>query len=453
MNTTVLNATMTNGRVDLFSARVPRYTSYPTAPHFHAGVTDATLRQWLQDLPQGMPLSLYVHIPFCDTLCWFCGCHTTVVNHYSPLQSYLKNLYAEIANIGPLLKGHPVTHLHWGGGSPTILQPDDVRGVKAALEASFEFSPGAEFAVEIDPRGMKQPMVDALAESGLTRASIGVQDFDPEVQKAINRIQPFEETRDVVEALRAAGLKSLNIDLIYGLPYQTREMVARTIELSLSMAPQRFAVFGYAHVPHFKKHMQLIKEETLPGAEERFEQFELAHLLLSAAGYTAVGLGHFAVPEDSLAIAQKNGTLQRNFQGYTSDDAPALIGLGASSISALPQGYIQNKPDVPDWRKTIESGALPVARGIALSEDDKLRRGIIEKLMCFLAVDLAAFGKSVTDFPGEMEALQPLIAEGYVIVEGSVLRVPQNARAAVRLVASVFDSYLAGSKAVHAVAV
>ncbi len=451
MNTTVMN--VINGRVDLFSARVPRYTSYPTAPHFHAGVTDATLRQWLHDLPEGMPLSLYVHIPFCDTLCWFCGCHTTVVNHYSPLQSYLKHLYAEIANIGPLLKGHPVTHLHWGGGSPTILAPDDVRGVKAALEESFAFAPDAEFAVEIDPRGLKQPMVDALTEAKLTRASIGVQDFDPKVQQAINRIQPYEETRDVVNALRAAGLKSLNIDLIYGLPYQTRANVARTIELSLSLEPQRFAVFGYAHVPHFKKHMQLIRDETLPGAEERFEQFELAHRLLSTAGYTAVGLDHFAVPEDSLAIAQKNGTLQRNFQGYTSDDAPALIGLGASSISALPQGYIQNKPEVPEWRKTIEAGGLPVARGIAISEDDKLRRGIIEKLMCFLAVDLALFGKTTADFPREMAALQPLIAEGYVVVEGSVLRVPQHARAAVRLVASVFDSYLANSKAVHAVAV
>jgi oxygen-independent coproporphyrinogen-3 oxidase len=199
--------------------------------------------------------------------------------------------------------------------------------------------------------------------------------------------------------------------------------------------------------------MQLIKEETLPGAEERFEQFELAHMLLSAAGYTAVGLDHFAVPEDSLAIAQKNGTLQRNFQGYTSDDAPALIGLGASSISALPQGYVQNKPDVPDWRKTIEAGALPVARGIALSEDDKLRRGIIEKLMCFLSVDLAAFGKSAADFPREMDALAPLLAAGYVVQDGTVLRVPSSARAAVRLVASVFDTYLAKSTAVHAVAV
>jgi len=448
-----MTQSVTNSRVNLFSARVPRYTSYPTAPHFHAEVTQATLRGWLEGLPEGMPLSLYVHIPFCDTLCWFCGCHTTVVNRYSPVESYLKYLYTEIANIGPLLKGHPVTHLHWGGGSPTMLSPADVRDVKHALETSFEFASDAEFAVEIDPRGLKPEMVTTLAECGLTRASIGVQDFDPKVQKAINRIQPYEETRDVVNALRAVGVSSLNIDLIYGLPYQTMANVQRTIELALSLKPQRFAVFGYAHVPHFKKHMQLIKEETLPQAEERFEQFELAHRLLSEAGYVAVGLDHFALPDDSMAVAQVNGSLQRNFQGYTSDDAPALIGLGASSISALPQGYIQNKPEVPEWRKSVEAGDLPVARGIALSEDDKLRRGIIEKLMCFLEVDLAAFGKTPADFPEEMEALAPLLKEGLVVQEGAVLRVPQSARAAVRLVASVFDAYLAKSKAVHAVAV
>jgi oxygen-independent coproporphyrinogen-3 oxidase len=442
-----------NSNVDLFSARVPRYTSYPTAPHFHVGIGQNELKQWLAGLPAGLPLSLYVHIPFCDTLCWFCGCHTTVVNRYSPVSSYLNDLFTEIANIGPYLKGHPVTHLHWGGGSPTMLTPDDVRTLKGTLTRAFDFAPDAEFAVEIDPRGLKDELIATLGECGLTRASIGVQDFAPQVQKAINRIQPFDETKRVVDALRAAGVTSLNIDLIYGLPYQTRENVARTIELSLSLKPQRFAVFGYAHVPHFKKHMQLIKTETLPDAAERFAQFELAHSLISAAGYAAIGLDHFALPDDSLAVAAKAGTLARNFQGYTSDDAPALIGLGASSISALPQGYVQNKPEVPEWRKAIAAGELPVARGIALSDEDKLRRAIIEKLMCFLEVDLARFGKTPEDFPREMEALAPLMAEGFVVRNGTVLSVPAAARAAVRLVASVFDTYLATSKAVHAVAV
>jgi oxygen-independent coproporphyrinogen-3 oxidase len=440
-------------RVDLFSARVPRYTSYPTAPHFHAGIGESSARQWLRELPAGMPLSLYVHIPFCDTLCWFCGCHTTVVNRYSPVDSYLNNLFAEIANIAPLLKDHPVTHLHWGGGSPTMLAPKDVRALKGALSEHFEFAPDAEFAVEIDPRGLKDEQIATLAECGLTRASIGVQDFDPVVQKAINRIQPYDETKRVVNGLRAAGVNALNIDLIYGLPHQSSANVARTIELALSLKPQRFAVFGYAHVPHFKKHMELIKTEALPDAVERFAQFELAHRLIAAAGYVPVGLDHFALPDDAMGRAALDGTLARNFQGYTNDDAPALIGLGASSISALPQGYLQNRPEVPEWRKMVEAGELPVARGIALSADDKLRRAIIEKLMCFLEVDLAALGTSAGAFPQEMEALAPLMAEGFVVRSGDRLTVPASARAAVRLVASVFDTYLTSSKAVHAVAV
>jgi oxygen-independent coproporphyrinogen III oxidase len=440
-------------RAQLFSARVPRYTSYPTAPHFHAGVAAETLRAWLAELPPGMPLSLYLHVPFCDTLCWFCGCHTTVVNRYAPVKSYLQNMSAEIANVGALLRGHPVTFIHWGGGSPTILEAADVLVLKRALAAHFDIAANADFAVEIDPRGLKDEMVVALAEAGLTRASIGVQDFDDTVQRAINRIQPFDETKRVVDALRAAGISALNIDLIYGLPHQTLANVARTIELSLKLGPQRFAVFGYAHVPHFKKHMQLIKEEALPDAGARFAQFELAHEMLLAAGYVSIGLDHFALPGDSLARAQREGTLARNFQGYTSDEAPVLIGLGASAISALPQGYVQNRSEVPEWRKAVEAGELSVARGIAVSDDDRLRRAIIERLMCDLEVDLAKFGKTPEDFAAEIAALKPLAAEGFVLFEGARIMVPPKARAAVRLVASVFDAYLAKSSAVHAVAV
>jgi oxygen-independent coproporphyrinogen-3 oxidase len=355
------------------------------------------------------------------------------------------------------VQGHPVTHIHWGGGSPTMLSPADVKKLKAALAAQFAIAPDAEFAVEIDPRGLKDEMVAALAEAGVTRASIGVQDCDETVQRAINRIQPFEETRGAVERLRAAGIHALNIDLIYGLPHQSLAHIARTIDLSLGLAPQRLAVFGYAHVPHFKKHMQLIDAAVLPDAEERLDQFELAHRLLCAAGYVPIGLDHFARESDSLARAQKAGRLARNFQGYTSDDAPALIGLGASAISALPQGYVQNHPDVPAWRKAVDAGELAVARGIALSDDDRLRRAIIERLMCDLEVDLdrvgAPFGKSAADFAPEAWALRHLMAEGFVDFVGSRLIVPPEARAAVRLVASAFDTYLAGGKAVHAVAV
>jgi oxygen-independent coproporphyrinogen-3 oxidase len=443
---------------DLFSAHVPRYTSYPTAPHFHAGVTGEIFRSWLAALPQGMALSLYLHVPFCDTLCWFCGCHTKIVNHYPPLASYLDVLLKEIEAVSAIVgPGHPVTHIHWGGGSPTMLWPDDVKNLAAAVASHFALAPDAEFAIEIDPRGLKDEMIAALAEAGVNRASIGVQDCDETVQRAINRIQPFEETRSAVERLRAAGIDALNIDLIYGLPHQTQENIAHTIDMALTLAPQRFAVFGYAHVPHFKKHMQLIDERALPDAEERLAQFELAHALLCASGYVAVGLDHFARPGDPLALAQKAGTLARNFQGYTTDDAPALVGLGASSISALPQGYAQNKAEVPEYRKAILAGELAVARGIALSDDDRLRRAVIERLMCDLKVDLdavgAPFGKSAADFRAELAALVPYAEQGIVEIDGARLTVPPASRAAVRLVAAAFDSYLGKNNAVHAVAV
>ncbi|MDE2133647.1 MAG: oxygen-independent coproporphyrinogen III oxidase [Alphaproteobacteria bacterium] len=443
---------------DLFSARVPRYTSYPTAPHFHGGVTGEVFRGWLAALPRGMGLSLYLHVPFCDTLCWFCGCHTRIVNHYSPLASYLGVLLKEIETVAAIIgPGHPVTHIHWGGGSPTMLSPDDVRKLAAALAAHFTIAPDAEFAIEIDPRGLKDEMIAALAEAGVNRASIGVQDCDETVQRAINRIQPFEVTRSAVERLRAAGIAALNIDLIYGLPHQTQAHVARTIEMALTLAPQRFAVFGYAHVPNFKKHMKLIDEKVLPDAEERLAQFELAHAMLCARGYVAIGLDHFARPGDSLAAAQKAGKLARNFQGYTTDDAPALIGLGASSISALPQGYAQNMTEVPEYRKAIEAGELTVVRGIALNDDDRLRRAVIERLMCDLAVDLdaigAPFGKSAADFRAELAALVPFAQQHMVRIDGARLVVAPESRAAVRLVAAAFDSYLAKSSAVHAVAV
>ncbi|MDE3113998.1 MAG: coproporphyrinogen III oxidase, partial [Pseudomonadota bacterium] len=270
-------------------------------------------------------------------------------------------------------------------------------------------------------------------------------------------IQPFPVTEHAARRLREAGISALNIDLIYGLPHQTQGHVARTIETALSLDPQRFAVFGYAHVPHFKKHQRLISEKDLPDAEERLAQFEVAHALLSANGYTAIGLDHFAKPDDTLAVAQREGRLARNFQGYTDDTAPALIGLGASSISALPQGYAQNMTEVPEWRKAIEAGTLPVARGIALTDDDRLRRAIIERLMCDLNVDLdrvaAPFGRDARDFAPELASLAPLASRGLVVCEGAAVTVPARARAAVRLVCAAFDSYLAQGNAVHAQAV
>ncbi len=445
-------------RHDLLSARVPRYTSYPTAPHFHAGVGADAYRGWLAALPAGLPLSLYLHVPFCDTLCWFCGCHTTVVNRYDAVASYLDVLVREIDLVAALIgKDHPVAHLHWGGGSPTILSPADIARLAGMLRTRFAFAECAEFAVEIDPRGLGDETVAALAAAGVTRASIGVQDESGDVQRAINRLQPHEVTASAVERLRRAGIGNINIDLVYGLPHQTEDGLAYTIARTLELKPQRFAVFGYAHVPHFKKHMNLIRPDTLPDAEARLKQYELAHRLLTDAGYVAIGLDHFALPDDGLAMAAAEGRLARNFQGYTDDAARALVGLGASSIGALPAGYVQNHASVPEYRRCVEAGELPIARGVALSDEDRLRRAVIERLMCDLTVDIDAvakpFGKSAADFKDELDRLAELAGQGYVEIDGPRIKVPSAARFGVRLVAAVFDSYLNKGEAIHSTAV
>ncbi len=441
----------------LFGARVPRYTSYPTAPHFHAGIDEGVYRRWLDDLPSGQPLSLYVHIPFCDTLCWFCGCHTTVVNRYAPVAAYCGLLLDEMGLLAAASNRPQITHIHWGGGSPTMLTPGDIARLAHATASHFPIAPGAEFAVEIDPRGFTPQLADALAQAGLTRASIGVQDCDPAVQRAINRIQPMETTRAAVDLLRARGVKSLNIDLIYGLPYQTVAALRRTIEFALSLDPDRLAIFGYAHVPHFRKHQKLIPEEALPGVEERFAQAQAADAMLSSRGYVAIGIDHFARPSDALAIAQRQGRLRRNFQGYTADTAPALIGIGASSIGALPAGYVQNHADVPAYRAVLSAGRLPIARGIALSGEDRLRRHVIERLMCDLSVDLAAaassFGRAADMFAPEISALSGLADAGIVRIEGTTITVPPQWRSLTRVICARFDAYLDPATARHALAV
>ncbi|MEJ0026608.1 MAG: oxygen-independent coproporphyrinogen III oxidase [Rhizomicrobium sp.] len=440
---------------EIFAARVPRYTSYPTAPHFHAGIDAAVYRGWLRALDPDAPLSLYVHIPFCDTLCWFCGCHTKVVNAYSPLAGYLDLLLREIDLVSDVLgPRRRATHIHWGGGSPTMLRPGDMRRLAAALRARFDIVPGAEFAIEIDPRGFTPELSRTLAEIGVTRASVGVQDFDPAVQRAINRLQDFDTTAECVRLLRRDGIEELSVDLIYGLPHQTVEGLSNTIDQVLALDPGRLAIFGYAHVPGFKKHQALIPQSALPGLDERFAQAAAARAQLLAAGYAAIGLDHFAKPGDPMAIAKAQGTLARNFQGYTTDTAPALIGFGASAIGSLPQGYVQNHAEVPAWRAALLTGALPAARGIALTDDDRIRREAIERLMCDLEADLAAIarrhGRAPALFADTLAELQNLARDGLVTVEGWHVRVPDAA--AIRIVCAAFDAYL-GKAGMHSVAV
>ncbi|MEQ8740154.1 MAG: oxygen-independent coproporphyrinogen III oxidase, partial [Hoeflea sp.] len=359
----------------------PRYTSYPTAPHFHAGIDGDVYARWLGQLKPGQSLSLYVHIPWCDRLCWFCGCNTKQTRKYDPLETYLSALENEIETISSLVDpGCQVTALHLGGGSPTMLKPEDMVWLDKALRSRFQFADDAEISVEMDPNDLDEGRYDALAEIGLTRASIGVQDFDERVQQAINREQTFEQTREVVEQVRKRGVRSVNCDVLYGLPHQTRASVDDTIGKVISLNPDRIALFGYAHVPWMKTHQKMIDETALPDVTERFAQMNRASSLLTAAGYTAIGFDHFALPADSLAIAAASGEMRRNFQGYTSDTADALIGLGASSIGQLPQGYIQNQPSTGEYQRQVNLGRLPVVRGFELSEEDRLRARVIELL-------------------------------------------------------------------------
>ena len=443
-----LSAGMTPDLVRTYARPVPRYTSYPTAPHFHAGIGAARAGAWLAALPAASRLSLYVHVPFCRSLCWFCGCHTRITNRAAPVARYLETLLAEIAlAAGRLGRGRPVAHIHLGGGSPSLLAPDELRRLAEALHRDFAIAPDAEFAIEIDPRTIDEARARALAEIGVNRASLGVQDFDPAVQHAVNRVQPFELTLRVVEMLRGRGIARLNLDLMYGLPLQTVGGFADTVERALALAPDRLALFGYAHVPWMKKHQALIDAAALPDAWQRWCQARAAERRLAAAGYAAIGLDHFARPEDPLARAAAAGTLRRNFQGYTADPADALIGFGASAIGALPQGYLQNESDLKAYAEAIAAGRFATVRGVAFTAEDRLRAAVIERLMTALAADTGALcrahGFPEAHLDAAFAAVDALAADGLAERSGRVVSIPAEARLFMRTVAACFDAYLA----------
>ncbi|MCD1636679.1 oxygen-independent coproporphyrinogen III oxidase [Martelella mediterranea] len=443
--------------LEKFSEPVPRYTSYPTAPHFHEGVDPVTARQWITALGAGQKLSLYVHIPYCDRLCWFCACHTKHTLKYEPVAAYLESLKHEIETMGRLVSPDViVTGLHWGGGSPTMLKPEDMHRLMGWLRSVFTFADDAEISVEMDPNDLDEARYDALAEIGVTRASLGVQDFDPKVQKTINRLQTFEQTAEVIAAMRKRGVRSVNCDLLYGLPYQTLDTMAKTVADIISLKPDRIALFGYAHVPWMKKHQVLIPEHALPDAEERFRQMSLAAGMLVEAGYEAIGIDHFALADDTLAKAARTGRLRRNFQGYTDESADALIGLGASSISQLPEGYWQNMPATGEYRRMVESGDLAVVRGVALQPEDRARAFVIERIMC-------AYGFSVCELKARFDAgTDDIIAEAKTyagenpdvcVYDRFGFRLKNEAFPFARSVAAVFDTYLGRGKGRHSAAV
>lgn len=437
---------------------VPRYTSYPTAPHFGDGVDGATLAAWLAALPDDRPLSIYLHVPYCRAICHYCGCHTKAALRDDPVIDYAQGLVQEIGLVAAAIgRRLPVGHIHWGGGTPSLLPVESFRAVVAKLNASFDVLPTAEHAMELDPRTVTKTLAAALAEAGITRASLGVQDFDPKVQKAIGRIQPIETVTAAVEALRGAGIAAINFDLMYGLPHQSAETIRNTVDLAHGFGPSRIALFGYAHVPWFKKHQRLIDEAALPGATERIALERTARSILAEYGYEAIGLDHFALPDDEMAVAAKNGDLHRNFQGYTTDACDTLIGIGTSSIGQSRGGFAQNDPDIGRWRKAVEAGRLPVSKGKALDDDDRLRAAIIERVMCDYAVDLdavcTAHGVTVDAVADAFERLAEPIADGLATLEGHRLTVTELGRPLVRIVAAAFDVYLARAAARHSVAV
>jgi oxygen-independent coproporphyrinogen III oxidase len=430
----------------LAEARAPRYTSYPTAVQFGPQVDARTQARWLAAIPGDAPISVYVHIPYCKRLCWYCGCNMQVARRPELVSDYVAQLDREIGlvrrAVGRML---PVSTLHLGGGSPDCLSSADLDALFVSLRSAFRLSGALEFDVEIDPAHVGVDFIAAAARRGLTRASLGVQTFAPHVQEAIHRPQSFERVAEVVAELRRVGVESLNFDLMYGLPGQSVSDVLATLDQALALQPSRIALFGYAHMPSLKVHQRLIDSAALPNATERLDQAEAAADWLAAAGYRAIGLDHYALPEDPLARAAEQGTLHRNFQGYTTDAAETLIGLGVSAISKLPQGYAQNAYDLEAWSGALAEGRLAAVKGVAVTGDDRLRGEIIERLMCDGRVDVAALcrrhGVALDAVEPAWERLLRFEDQGLVQLDGARVQATDKGRLLIRTLCTAFDRY------------
>lgn len=443
-------------RLGLFDAKVPRYTSYPTAPHFNNGVSAARFASWIGSIKPGAEISLYVHVPFCRRLCWFCACRTQGTQSESPVRAYIEVLKQELALLARALpEGVRLARLHWGGGTPTLLSAEMISDLAEAVFAVTPMAKGGEFSVEIDPNEIDDARLDALAAAGMNRASIGVQDFDPQIQETIGRIQPFDLTRDAVDMIRARGITSLNADILFGLPHQNRMRMTESVQKLLSLSPDRVALYGYAHVPWMARRQNMIPTDSLPSPQTRLQLFETAQRLFQWDGYREIGIDHFATPHDGLAVAARTGRLRRNFQGYTDDRADVLIGLGASSISRFPQGYAQNAPSTSAYTKAIRDGQFSTARGHVFSGEDLLRGRMIEALMCDFEI---ATDDIRAQFDITQDALERMYREASVAfpdmldVTPSGLRVRPEGKPLTRMVARHFDAYDL-SKAGHSSAI
>jgi oxygen-independent coproporphyrinogen-3 oxidase len=434
-----------------YSLAAPRYTSYPPATRFTTDLAPLNLDDAIRadNAPGAGPLSLYFHLPFCETRCWYCGCTAIITRRAGAASEYLDLLEREIAlAAGRIDTGRPVVQLHLGGGTPTFLQPGELRRLAALVRSRFTYAPDAEISVEIDPRRLTRDHIRALAELGATRASLGVQDTDRRVQLAIHRRQPHPLNRQAVAWLRAEGFRSINLDLIYGLPLQTRASFARTLDDALALAPDRLSVFSYAHVPWIKPAQKIFEHrDQLPDPEEKLALFALAHERLTRAGFIDIGLDHFARPDDELARAQHAGTLHRNFQGYSTRAGASLYGFGLSSISQTADTYRQNTKDMAVYQAALAGGRLPVERGLRLDEEDRRRRAIIMRVMCDRRLDYARLSAELgVDFEktyaAELATFADLIADGIVTMDSAGLRVTPAGAPLLRVVAMRFDATL-----------
>ncbi|MGB1076889.1 MAG: oxygen-independent coproporphyrinogen III oxidase [Bdellovibrionales bacterium] len=426
---------------------VPRYTSYPTAVHFHDNVTNKDYDKELSTLKSNELVSLYIHIPFCHILCHYCGCHTKVVNKYEPVRSYVQTLLKEINIVGEKLKHKmPVSQIHFGGGSPNFLESEDMEKIIHTLKKYFQIEKDTEIALEADPRLLNDQKVEALAQNGITRISLGIQDFNDEVQNAVNRIQPFKDVKQCVEGLRQVGINKINFDLMVGLPVQTTEIVKQTVEQAISLSPDRVAVFAYAHVPWMKKQQKLLEKYSFPTTQERFEMILAVKEQLERSGYNAIGIDHFAKKGDRLFQMHEAGLLRRNFQGYTDDQAETIIGFGLSSISSFKGAYFQNLSDAPKYRRKVEAGNCPISRGYILSADDIKRRKVIERVMCGYEADISAY-------PESLAKLSEVEADDLISLSNDKVKVTSNGWPFARITASCFDRYFVPQERQHAKAI
>lgn len=432
-----------------FDISGPRYTSYPTADRFHADPGAQLLVDALQHRPAPeQPLSLYVHLPFCSTVCYYCGCNKVITKDHSKSSRYLDYLEREIdLQLAALVGTRAVTQLHWGGGTPTFLNDDEMARLMGLLKARFSFLSEGEYSIEIDPRSVDPKRAHTLAELGFNRMSLGIQDFDPLVQQAVNRIQSFEQTRDVLLAARDAGFKSVSVDLIYGLPRQTIDGFRATLDKALSLAPDRIALYSYAHLPQIFMPQRRIHDTELPKPEDKLSLMAMAIETLVDAGYVFIGMDHFARPDDELALAQQAGKLHRNFQGYSTHAELDLLAFGVSAIAKVGPVYAQNAKSLDEYYHDIDAGHLPVRRGYRMDGDDELRRAVIQELMCHFGLNFAAVSQAwhidfSTYFADALAALQPLAEAGLLQVDAQGITVMPKGRLLVRIIAMAFDRYL-----------